>query len=118
MGSSLGVPGLGESHLGQADSFALKVRSLLLPGVQDPSVSITLQSRAQLSEPHQAQRAATRLEAPTTLMHMLTAAAGVHSSHHQKLLCEQPARAALRQAATFSKQASSTHAHTHQHSTP
>jgi hypothetical protein len=25
------------SLLGQADSFALKVRSLLLPGVQDPS---------------------------------------------------------------------------------
>jgi hypothetical protein len=35
MGSSLRVPGgLGGSLLGQADSFALKVRSLLLPGVQ------------------------------------------------------------------------------------
>jgi hypothetical protein len=38
MGSSLGVPGgLGGSLLGQADSFALQVRSLLFPGVQDPS---------------------------------------------------------------------------------
>jgi hypothetical protein len=38
MGSLLGAPGgLDGSLLGQADSFALKVRSLLLPGVQDPS---------------------------------------------------------------------------------
>jgi hypothetical protein len=44
MGSSLGVPGgLGGSLLGQADSFALKVRSLLLPGVQDPSNQCLLQ---------------------------------------------------------------------------
>jgi hypothetical protein len=38
MGSLLGAPGgSGRSLLGQADSFTLKVRSLLLPGVQDPS---------------------------------------------------------------------------------
>jgi hypothetical protein len=45
MGSSLGVPGgLGGSLLGQADSFALKVRSLLIPGVQDPSNQCLLQA--------------------------------------------------------------------------
>jgi hypothetical protein len=31
------IHGLGGSLLGQADSFALKARCLLLPGVQDPS---------------------------------------------------------------------------------
>jgi hypothetical protein len=46
MGSSLGVPGgLGGSLLGQEDSFALKVRSLLLLGVQDPSNQCLLQAR-------------------------------------------------------------------------
>jgi hypothetical protein len=44
MGSLLGAPGgSGWSLLGQADSFALKVRSLLLPGVQDPSNQCLLQ---------------------------------------------------------------------------
>jgi hypothetical protein len=44
MGSLLGAPGgSGGSLLGQADSFALKVRSLLLPGVQDPSNQCLLQ---------------------------------------------------------------------------
>jgi hypothetical protein len=40
----LGAPGgSGGSLLGQADSFALTVRSLLLPGVQDPSNQCLLQ---------------------------------------------------------------------------
>jgi hypothetical protein len=44
MGSSLRVPGgLGGFLLGQADSFALKVRSLPLSGVQDPSNQCLLQ---------------------------------------------------------------------------